>query len=79
MGFGYRLGTFFILLGVGSVALYWLSSQAEDAQPEIKLLFFGIASLMFGIWQAWRNRSKPEDVERFTTAKKLFKREKKKK
>ena len=77
MEFGYRLGTFFILLGLGATLLFWLT--IKGGQPELNLLIVGLASLAFGIWQAWRNRPKPQDVERFTTAKKLFKRNKKKK
>ena len=79
MEFGYRLGTFFILLGLGAIFLFWITTQSDPPQPEANLLILGLVSLAFGIWQAWRNRSEPEEIERFTTAKKLFKRDKKKK
>ncbi len=79
MEFNYRLGSFFILTGMGLVFMFWLTSQGETAQPEGNLLILGIASLFFGFWLAWRNRPKPQNVERFTTARKLFKRDKKKK
>jgi hypothetical protein len=75
----YRLGSFFILVGLGLIFLFWITAQGETPQPEGNLLILGIGSLMFGIWQAWRNRPKPQDVERFKTAKKIFNREKKKK
>ena len=75
----YRLGTFFILVGMGFIFFYWISMQVEDAAPEGNFLIIGILSLMLGIWQVWRNRPKPQDVERFKTARKLFGREKKKK
>ena len=79
MEINYRLGNFFILLGLALIFFFWLSTQAEDAQTEGNLLVLGILSLMFGIWQSWSGRPKPQDVERFTTVRKIFKRDKKKK
>lgn len=79
MEFNYRLGSFFILLGLGAIFFYWMTTQAPNAEPEGNYLVIGLASLIFGIWQAWRGRPKPKQVERFTTVKKIFKREKKKK
>lgn len=79
MELNYRIGSFFILLGIGAVFFYWLTTQGENPQPEGNLLIVGILSLMFGFWQAWRGRPKPQDVERFKTLKKIFKRDKKKK
>jgi len=79
MDFSYRLGTFFILVGLGLLFMYWITTQGDNPQPEGNFLLFGAFSLGFGIWQAWRNRSKPEEVERFTAIKKLFRRDKKKK
>ena len=79
MEFSYRLGTFFILVGLGLLFMFWITIQGDNPQPEGKFLLFGALSLGFGIWQAWRNRSEPEEVERFTAVKKLFRRDKKKK
>jgi hypothetical protein len=75
----YRLGTFFILVGIGFLFFFWITTQADSAEPEGNFLVIGLLSLGFGIWQVWRNRPKPQDVERFKTAKKLFGRDKKKK
>ncbi|NUM48469.1 MAG: hypothetical protein HUU38_27500 [Anaerolineales bacterium] len=79
MEFNYRLGNFFILVGLGAVFFYWMTVQGENPQPEGNFLVIGVACLIFGFWQAWLGRPKPQDVERFTTLKKIFKREKKKK
>jgi hypothetical protein len=79
MEVGYRLGSFFILIGLGLIFLFWITTQGENPQPEGNLLILGMGSLALGVWQAWRNRPKPQDVERFKTAKKLFGRDKKKK
>jgi len=79
MEFNYRFGLFFILIGLGLLFLFWLTTQGENAQPEANFLILGALSLLFGIWRVWRNRPKPQDAERFKTAKKLFSREKKKK
>jgi len=76
---GSRLGTFFILVGLGLIFMYWITTQGDNPQPEGNFLLIGAISLGFGIWQAWRNRAKPQDVERFTTIRKLFGRDKKKK
>jgi hypothetical protein len=79
MEFNYRLGSFFILLGLGAIFYFWLTLQAENTPPEGNALVIGVASLLFGLWQAWRGRPKPQDVQRFTTLRKIFKRDKKKK
>ncbi|MCB9134571.1 MAG: hypothetical protein H6636_04040 [Anaerolineales bacterium] len=80
MEFNYRLGNFFILLGLGAIFFFWLTTQGENATPEGNFLVIGLASLIFGIWRSWTSRPKPQQVERFTTLRKLFtKKEKKKK
>ncbi len=79
MEFNYRLGNFFILVGLGALFFFWLTTRAANAEPEGNYLVIGVAALVFGLWQTWRGRPKPQSVERFTTLKKIFKREKKKK
>ncbi|GAB4580667.1 MAG: hypothetical protein Fur0022_34090 [Anaerolineales bacterium] len=79
MEFNYRLGNFLTLVGVGLVFFFWLTTQGTNPQPEGNFLVIGIICLFFGIWMSWRARPKPENVERFTTLRKLFNREKKKK
>lgn len=75
----YRLGIFFIIIGLGFLFMYWITTQGNDPQPEGNFLIIGGASFALGVWQMWANRPKPEDVERFTTARKLLRREKKEK
>lgn len=79
MEFSYRLGSFFILVGLGALFFFWMTIQSPNTEPQGNYLVIGVASLILGIWLAWRGRPKPHDVERFTTVKKIFKRDKKKK
>lgn len=80
MDFNYRLGNFFILLGLGAIGFYWLTTQGDNPNPEGNFLIVGLGCLVFGLWRAWSSRPKPEQVERFSTLRKLFtKKEKKKK
>jgi hypothetical protein len=73
-----RLGNFFIYVGLGLLFLYWMTAQGVSPQPERNFLLLGAINLGFGLWYAWRNRAKLQDVERFTTLRKLFNRGKKK-
>jgi hypothetical protein len=77
MDVGYRLGSFFILLGLGLIFLFWMTTQGERPEPILNLLIFGGGSLVLGVWMAWRSRPKPQDVERFSTLRKVFRRKKK--
>lgn len=80
MEFNYRLGNFFILLGLGSIFFFWLTTQGENPAPEGNFLIIGLACFIFGLWRAWSSRPKPQQAERFTTVRKMFtKKEKKKK
>jgi hypothetical protein len=66
-----RIGTFFILLGVGLIVLFVLSDLAEA--PTCNLLIFGAISLGMGILLWFRDPVKrgPE-AGRFRTMKKMF-------
>ena len=52
-----RVGTFFILLGLGLIGLFVLSDIAKT--PTCNLLIFGGISLAFGIFLWFRDPAKP--------------------
>ena len=73
--FEFRIGVFFYLIGAGVFILFIASDFAEQA--EFDYLF--IALVLFGIgWYFRRNKKPPPQVERFSYAKKIFEKIKKK-
>lgn len=69
-----RVGTFFILLGLGLIGLFILSDIAKT--PTCNLLIFGGASLALGVFLWFRDPVKPgPPAERF----RLFRRKKEEK
>ena len=68
-----RMGTFFILLGVGSVALFILSDLAKA--PTCNFLVVGVLLLALGILLWMRDPVKPGPrPERFRLVKRLLSR-----
>lgn len=71
MAIGHRIGTFFIVVGVGLIVLFILSDLAKA--PSCNFLITGAISLALGIvlWvrDPGESGSKPE---RFRTMKKIF-------
>lgn len=78
MEINYRLGNFFILLGLALLLMFWMTTQGPGSRPVFSYFFFGALSLAFGIWKYVRNRPEKEQAERFRLAKRLFKWGKKK-
>lgn len=51
MSFVFRIGTFFVLLGVALVALFVLSDLAQ--QPDFRLLILGGLGILLGFLLRW--------------------------
>ena len=69
-----RIGTFFLIMGAGSVFLFVISDMAKDAV--FNYLFVGL--FLIGIGIAFRrNAKKPETSGRFAMWKKMSSKEKK--
>jgi predicted membrane channel-forming protein YqfA (hemolysin III family) len=67
----HRVGTFFILLGVGLIILFILSDLAKA--PSCNFLIVGAVLLILGIVMWARNPINPgQKAERFRTVKKIM-------
>ncbi|MEA4906338.1 MAG: hypothetical protein GYA17_15475 [Chloroflexi bacterium] len=64
-----RIGTFFILLGVGLIGLFIFSDVADT--PTCNLLLYGIGAILVGTFLLWTNPPPPPDpTNRFRLLKK---------
>lgn len=71
---GYRVGIFFIVVGIMALIPFVASEQLN--QPDYRYFFIGLILLVTGGVLIWRNRPpKPQDVQRF----RIFKRKPKEK
>ncbi len=69
-----RIGTFFIIIGLGSVILFVISDIANTV--DFDYLFIGLLSIGIGFFFR-RDAEKPSASGRFATWKKMLKKDKK--
>lgn len=68
--FSVRVGTFFLIMGIGTFILFVLSDIAE--QPDFDYLFVALL-LIGGGWYMRRNKPKPPPASRFSLLKRFRK------
>ena len=70
-----RLGTLLTVIGIGLLILFGASYMANT--PDFRYFFLGLISMFVG-WRFLKRKTPPPPVERFSAARKLFAKPKKK-
>jgi len=70
MTFTHRLGNFFTIVGVALVALFVISDLGN--QPAFGYFFFGLVTVVLGLYLRWRSPNQPAaPAGRFTIIKRM--------
>lgn len=67
-----RLATFFLLIGVIMLILFFGTDQSQN--PQYILFFGGTPLTALGAWMLWTNRKPPEPTTRFSGLRRLLNR-----
>jgi len=65
-----KLGTFFTLVGIATLALFFTSDFARA--PSLGLLFWGLIVTILGVSLLKASKPPQEDSQRFRTVRKIF-------
>jgi len=65
-----KLGTFFTIVGIATLALFFTSDFARA--PSLGLLFWGLIVTLLGIYLLKGTRPPQEESQRFRTVRKIF-------